>query len=41
MKCMKKNGKIIRVSDRTAYEMANKGWDYTAKNEWKNRKKKK
>ena len=41
MKCMKKNGKIVRVSDKTAHEMANKGWDYAPKNEWKNRKKRK
>ena len=41
MKCVKKNGKIVRVSDRTAREMADKGWDYCPKHEYKERKRKK
>lgn len=41
MKCIKKGNKIIRVSDKKAFEMTEKGWDYCPKHEWKEKKRKK
>lgn len=36
MKCIKKHGKIKRVSDDQAFDMVKeKGWEYCPKREWK------
>ena len=37
MKCLKhsKTNEIIRVDDKTAYQMAGNTWKYIAKSEWK------
>jgi hypothetical protein len=42
MKCIKKHGKIKRVSDEQALVMVpEKGWEYCPKREWKEQQKKK
>lgn len=41
MKCIKKHGEIKRVSDDQAHQMvAEKGWNYCPKSEWKALRKK-
>ena len=39
MKCLKKNGKVIRVSDQKAEELKHEGYEFCPKSEWKNDKK--
>jgi hypothetical protein len=34
-KCVKKKGKIIRISDKKAAELINEGWEFCPKNEFK------
>jgi len=42
MKCIKKHGKIRRVSGELANELVSEdGWKYCPKHEWKEQKKKK
>ena len=42
MKCIKKHGKIKRVSDDQASDMVSeKGWEYCPKHEWKEQRKEK
>ena len=35
MKCMKLNGKIVRVTDENAEEIKHQGYEFCPKSEWK------
>lgn len=39
MKCVKKEGKILRVTNDTAVKLTSQGWEYCGKSEWKEGKK--
>jgi len=41
MKCLKRNGKVIRVGDKKAMDLINKDWEYCPKHEWKDQRKNK